>query len=124
MGKTNRNIPYCIQETQKAYNEYAILDIICFSKPICNHLPRGLQKFYNDIRKTGYGSCFPEYIYKTNKRSNKIPPKKHYNSPCMCCFRNNGRMWMLTGNGNKSIIKNKGTQKYRNRMYYDQLRNF
>jgi hypothetical protein len=37
--------------------------------------------------------------------------RKSRQSPCMCCFGNHGRMWMLKGNGRKSHWKTKGLVK-------------
>jgi hypothetical protein len=56
-------------------------------------------------------------------------PVKHHNQeyrsgfygPCPCCFQREGRIWMLKGEGNRSLLKGKGMkrQKQRNANNYD-----
>ncbi|QKF94598.1 hypothetical protein QKU48_gp1140 [Fadolivirus algeromassiliense] len=42
-------------------------------------------------------------------------PHTLHTSPCKCCFINDGRIWQLKGLGEKSLNKNKGMQRERQR---------
>lgn len=121
MGKTRRNLPFGIRreinEANKYYTEQNTINKSIpsdhfMSYSICKKLPRSSQRTI-DIP---YGGGRPSYVYKFNDKSIKIPPKKQYDAPCPCCFGTEGRMWMLTGLGNKSINKTKGMHKHNNKL--------
>jgi hypothetical protein len=48
---------------------------------------------------------------------NKAKPRTAIAGPCMCCYRNDGRIWMMKGTGEKAYCKNKGMHKHKFREY-------
>jgi hypothetical protein len=47
---------------------------------------------------------------------------KYYAEPCFHCLQNNGKIWMLRGNGDKAMCKNKGMKRIRQREINDAMR--
>lgn len=111
MGKTIRKLPFHIRREISNVITSLPSDHIMMST-ISDKLPKSAQRTMN----ISYSGGIPGYVYKFNDRSIKIPPKKQYDAPCPCCFGVEGRMWMLTGLGNKSINKAKGMHKHNDKL--------
>jgi len=56
-----------------------------------------------------------------NKYVTQKQLKKNYCEPCECCFHRNGRIWMLRGNGDKALCKNKGMKKIHQKGHDEQM---
>lgn len=91
--------------------------------------PSPIQKIYEPVKKEHYEYTDDKskYFYENIKDYDNIEitlnPKDNYllkcefrkapNSPCMCCFQNDGRIYELRGSGKKSSRKTKGMKRQR-----------
>jgi hypothetical protein len=57
----------------------------------------------------------------SNQSVTKKQLHKYYAEPCFHCLQNNGKIWMLRGNGNKAMCKNKGMKRIRQRELNDKM---
>lgn len=81
-----------------------------------------LRKWYypNEITDNRVIQIYPQlneenYQFKTQMKKLNLRSSA---GPCLCCFRNHGRIWMMKGTGIKEKCKNKGMKKRRFNYYY------
>lgn len=134
MGKTYRSLPYRVEQDYHIYaQEYTSKgEKIVRSEQDRNKYIQDkngllILKYCLHFDKPGYQTNGADggiggtngYYYKAKLRKHETPEtfnrqfRKYKPDPCMSCFHNHGRMWMLKGNGTKSKHKTKGMRKER-----------
>lgn len=109
-------------KTYRSHNKFLVQESSVFNKSWENSRVIGTELFFHkpgyavDFRDGGIGTTNGhDYTAKLRKGETKEifrrQFRKHNPDPCVTCFLNHGKMWMLKGNGRKSSKKTKGLSK-------------